>query len=302
MIINLNKFVSINNFKLDFTKIIPGIYFLIWVDDNTQRWKRINGKYIPHKDGYYVIDHGFDLNNVVPRVLKYIGESTKPVRRLIDHYFCSEDSRSSGIGPKFTHIRIIKGFKRLSYDTIRLHHETLFVRKYLPDLNQASTFSENYRTLLKNSNGLLTPNDILKPHVLHARDIYRAYVAWEKEDQKYLDTELVKLKITNKVGLIHPKRRDTRQYRNQKGEKIRFSRWVNDAVLALHKKQKEAITDWRVRMRKYIKLFNPNRYKLILDRDKIHSKNTYKRSGEFIRKSKFLAYRLKKNKNQPELL
>ena len=254
MIINLNKFVSINNFKLDFTKIIPGIYFLIWVDDNTQRWKRINGKYIPHKDGYYVIDHGFDLNNVVPRVLKYIGESTKPVRRLIDHYFCSEDSRSSGIGPKFTHIRIIKGFKRLSYDTIRLHHETLFVRKYLPDLNQASTFSENYRTLLKNSNGLLTPNDILKPHVLHARDIYRAYVAWEKEDQKYLDTELVKLKITNKVGLIHPKRRDTRQYRNQKGEKIRFSRWVNDAVLALHKKQKEAITDWRVRMRKYIKL------------------------------------------------
>ena len=302
MIINLNKFVSINNFKLDFTKIIPGIYFLIWVDDNTQRWKRINGKYIPHKDGYYVIDHGFDLNNVVPRVLKYIGESTKPVRRLIDHYFCSEDSRSSGIGPKFTHIRIIKGFKRLSYDTIRLHHETLFVRKYLPDLNQASTFSENYRTLLKNSNGLLTPNDILKPHVLHARDIYRAYVAWEKEDQKYLDTELVKLKITNRVGLIHPKRRDTRQYRNQKGEKIRFSRWVNDAVLALHKKQKEAMTDWRVRMRKYIKLFNPNRYKLILDRDKIHSKNTYKRSGEFIRKSKFLAYRLKKNKNQPELL
>lgn len=302
MIINLNKFVSINNFKLDFTKIIPGIYFLIWVDDNTQRWKRINGKYIPHKDGYYVIDHGFDLNNVVPRVLKYIGESTKPVRRLIDHYFCSEDSRSSGIGPKFTHIRIIKGFKRLSYDTIRLHHETLFVRKYLPDLNQASTFSENYRTLLKNSNGLLTPNDILKPHVLHARDIYRAYVAWEKEDQKYLDTELVKLKITNRVGLIHPKRRDTRQYRNQKGEKIRFSRWVNDAVLALHKKQKEAMTDWRVRMRKYIKLFNPNRYKLILDRDKIHSKNTYKRSGEFIRKSKFLAYRLKKNKNQPELI
>ena len=302
MIINLNKFVSINNFKLNFTKIVPGIYFLIWVDDNTQRWKRINGKYIPHKDGYYVIDHGFDLNNVVPRVLKYIGESTKPVRRLIDHYFCSEDSRSSGIGPKFTHIRIIKGFKRLSYDTIRLHHETLFVRKYLPDLNQASTFSENYRTLLKNSNGLLTPNDILKPHVLHARDIYRAYVAWEKEDQKYLDTELVKLKMTNKVGLIHPKRRDTRQYRNQKGEKIRFSRWVNDAVLALHKKQKEAITDWRVRMRKYIKLFNPNRYKLILDRDKIHSKNTYKRSGEFIRKSKFLAYRLKKNKNQPELL
>lgn len=301
MIINLNKFTSVKNFKINFTDVTPGIYFLIWVDDNTQRWKRINGKYIPHKDGHYVIDHGFDLNNVVPRVLKYVGESTKPARRLLDHYFCAGDYKT-GIGPKFTHVRIIKGLKRLSYDTIRLHHETLFVKKYLPELNQASTFSENYRTLLRNSNGLLTPNDILRPHALHARDIYRAYIAWEKEDQKYLDTELVKPKIKNRSGLTHPKKRDTRQYRNKKGEKIRFSRWVNDAVLTLHRKQKEAMTDWRVRMRKYIKLFNPNRYKLILDRDKIHSKNTYKRSGEFIRKSKMLEYRLKKNKNQPELI
>jgi hypothetical protein len=299
MIINLNKFVSIKNFKLDFTNISPGIYFLLWVDDNTQRWKRIKGQYVPHKDGNYVIDHGFDLNNTIPRVLKYIGESYKPIRRLLDHYFCPEDS-SGGIGPKFTHIRIVKGLKRLSYDSIRLHHETLLVRKYLPDLNQASTFSKNYRTLLKNSNGLIRPQDLIRPHVLHARDIYKAYRAWETEDQNYLDTELVKLKLTNKAGLRHPKRRDSRQYRNKKGEKIRFSRWVHDAVLTLHKKQKEAVTDWRKRIRKYIKLFNPERYQFILDRDKKHSKNTYKKHGDFIRKSKSLAYKL--NKKQPELL
>ena len=299
MIINLNKFISIKNFKLDFTDISPGIYFLLWVDDNTQRWKRIKGQYVPHKDGNYVIDHGFDLNNTIPRVLKYIGESYKPIRRLLDHYFCPEDS-SGGIGPNFTHIRILKGLKRLSYDSIRIHHETLLVRKYLPDLNQASTFSENYRTVLKNSNGLVTPQDLIRPHVLHAKDIYKAYKAWETEDQDYLDTELVKPNLLNKAGLRHHNRRDTRQYRNKKGEKIRFSRWVHDAVLTVHKKQKEAVTDWRKRIRKYIKLFNPNRYQFMLNRDKVHSKNTYKKHGAFIRKSKSLAYRL--NKKQPELL
>jgi len=299
MIINLNKFVNIKNFKLDFTDISPGIYFLLWVDDNTQRWKRINHQYIPHKDGNYVIDHGFDLNNTVPRVLKYIGESVRPIRRLIDHYLCPGDSKV-GVGPKFTHIRIIKGLKRLSYDSIRLHHETLFVRKYLPDLNQASNFSKNYKKLLRNSNGLVTPQDLIRPHVLHARDIYKAFKAWEIEDQKYLEIELVKPKLINRAGLRHPTKRDTRQYRNKKGEKIRFSRWIHDVVLTLHKKQKEAVTDWRIRIRKYIKLFNPDRYQFILDRDKEYSKNTYKRDGEYIRKSKSISYKL--NKKQLELL
>ena len=63
MIIDLNKFISVKEIKVNLTNVLPGIYFLIWVDDNTQRWKRINSQYIPHKDGNYVIDHGFDLNN-----------------------------------------------------------------------------------------------------------------------------------------------------------------------------------------------------------------------------------------------
>lgn len=299
MIINLNKFVSIKNFKVDFTNVIPAIYFLISIDDNTQRWKRVNGKYIPHKDGNYVIDHGFDLDNTVPRVLKYIGESIRPVKRLLDHYFCPENS-IAGIGPNFTHIRMITKLKRLSYDSIRLHHERLFVRKYLPDLNQASTFNENYRILLRNGAGLITPQDLIRPYILHARDIYRAYKAWEKEDQKYLKTELIEPKLKNKAGLKHPNKRDTRQYRDKKGNKIRFSRWVHDAVWSLHKKQKEAVTDWRIRIRKYIKLFNPKQYQFMLDRDRMHSRNTYKRDIAFIRKTKALSYRL--NKNQPKLL
>jgi hypothetical protein len=299
MIINLDKFVSIKNFKVDFTDIIPGIYFLLWVDNNTQRWKRINGQYIPNKDGNYVIDHGFDLNNTIPRVLKYIGESIRPIKRLIDHYYTPKDSMA-GIGPNFTHIRIIKGLKRLSYDTIRLHHETLLVRKYLPELNQASTFSDNYRLLLKNSNGLITPHDLIKPYALHAREVFKAYKAWEIEDSNYLEEELIKPKIKNKGGLSHPNKRDTRQYRNKKGEKMRFSRWFYDAVLSLHKKQKEAMTEFRNRIRKYIKLFNPDRYQFMLDRDKVSSKKTYIRNEEFIRKTKTLSYKL--NKKQQELL
>lgn len=299
MIINLDKFVSIKNFEVDFTDIVPGIYFLLWIDENTQKWKRVNNQYIPHKNGNYVIDHGFDLKNTIPRVLKYIGESTRPIKRLVDHYYTPKGS-TAGIGPNFTHIRIIRGLKRLSYDTIRLHHETLLVRKYLPDLNQASTFSDNYRTLLKNSNGLLTPQDLIKPYALHAREVFKAYKAWEIEDQSYLETELMRTEIKNRSGLSHPNKRDTRQYRNKKGEKIRFSRWFYDAVLSLHKKQKEAVTDWRVRIRKYIKLFNPDRYQFILDRDKVSSKKTYRRNEAFIRKTKTIAYRL--NKKQQELL
>ena len=55
-----------------------------------------------------------------------------------------------------------------------------------------------------------------------------------------------------------------------------------------------------MRIRKYIKLFNPNRYQFILTRDRVFSKKTYKRDGEFIRKSKMLARKI--NKKQQELL
>jgi hypothetical protein len=46
--------------------------------------------------------------------------------------------------------------------------------------------------------------------------------------------------------------------------------------------------------------FNPNKYEFILTRDRAFSKKTYKRHGEFIRKSKILARKI--NKKQPQLL
>ena len=306
MIIDLNKFVSMNNFKINFTGISnPGIYFLIWVDDNTQRWKRINGQYIPHKDGNYVIDHGFDINNIVPRVLKYIGESSKPLRRLIDHYTNTESNvkegkKRKGIGPNFTHVRILQNFKTFNFDTIRLHHETLFVRKYLPELNQASNFNKNYKIILKNSHGLVTPQDLIKPHALHATDIFKAYKAWEVEDLNYLDNYLIKRKIENQAGLIHPGKRDTRQYRNKKGNKIKFSRWINDVVMSLHKNQREAVLNWRIRIRKYTRLFNPDRYNLIINRDRAYNKKNYIKNKEFFTETKRIVRRI--NKKQPELL
>jgi hypothetical protein len=302
MIINLNKFVSVKNTQVDLTNLIPGIYFLIWVDENTQRWKKINGQYVPHKDGNYVIDHGFDLKNTVPRVLKYIGESSKPIKRLIDHYTSVDENDNRGIGPKFTHVRIIKGFKRFFYDTIRLHHETLFVRKYLPDLNSASNFTENELIILRNSNGLVTPYDLLKPYAFHARDVYRAFKAWEIEDQNYLNTELVKCRLKNRAGLIHYNKRDTTTYKNKKGEKPTFGNWFHMAVTPNHKKQKEAFSDWGKRIRKYTKLFNPERYIKIIKRDRLTSKKTYTRDFDYIKKKQAIYYQQRKNKNQQKLV
>jgi hypothetical protein len=301
MIINLNKFVSIKDLTVDLTNLIPGIYFLIWIDKNTQRWKRINGQYVPHKDGNYLIDHGFDLNNIVPRVLKYIGESNKPIKRLIDHYTCSEDD-NRGIGPKFTHVRIIKNFKRLFYDTIRLHHESLLVRKYLPELNSASNFTENQIIILKNSAGLVTPYDLLKPYAFHARDVYRAFKAWEIEDENYLNTELIRPRLRNKAGLIHHNRRDTTSYRNRKGVKLTFGNWFYSAVSPHHRKQKRAITDWSSRIRKYTKLFNPERYIKIIKRDRLCSQKTYRRDTDYIKKKQSIYYQQRKIKKQQEMI
>lgn len=302
MIINLSKFVSVKNIEVNLTKLIPGIYFLIWVDETTQRWKRINGQYVPHKDGNYVIDHGFDLSNTVPRVLKYIGESNKPIKRLIDHYTIIDEEDNRGIGPKFTHVRIIKNFKRLFYDTIRLHHESLFVRKYLPDLNSASNFTENELIILRNSAGLVTHHDLLRPYTFHARDVYRAFKAWEAEDENYLNTELIRPKLKNRAGLIHPNKRDTTSYKNKKGLKLTFGHWFHSAVVPNHIKQKKAMADWWSRIRKYTKLFNPERYIKIIKRDRIASQKTYRRDTAYIKKKQSIYYQQRKIKKQPELL
>ena len=77
------------------------------------------------------MDRGYDVFELVPRVLKYIGETTHFLSRLHDHY---NREYASEVGKVFTHFRCVRGFKRLSYDSVRIHHETILVRKYLPEI------------------------------------------------------------------------------------------------------------------------------------------------------------------------
>ena len=114
MIINLNKFQSIKNITIDFTKNKPGIYFLLDVNEKTPRYKRIKNTYVQDPKGNYVMDHSIDILGKVPRVLKYIGESTYPVRRIATHYFNNVDGNTptAGVGPVFTHVRVMNNFKR----------------------------------------------------------------------------------------------------------------------------------------------------------------------------------------------
>ena len=60
IILNLNRFQQITNLNFDLTDERSNIYFLIQVDDNTQKYKRINGQYIEDKNGNLFIDEGYD--------------------------------------------------------------------------------------------------------------------------------------------------------------------------------------------------------------------------------------------------
>ena len=301
MIINLNKFQSIQNIKVDFTKIKPGIYFVLNVNEKTPRYKRIKNTYIQDQKGNYVIDHGMDILGKVPRVLKYIGESLYPIARLIVHYTYSS-IKKDGIGPVFTHVRIVRGFKRFEYDSIRLHHERLLVRKYLPDLNQASQLTDNQKLIILNSGGKVTPYDLIKPYLLHARDLYKAFKAWEIEDMEYIKNELVPYKLENKAGLIHPTTVDPRLYRNEKNVKKRFGQWIGGGVLMFHKKQVNAIKIFNVNSRLFIKLYDPERYEKGLTSSRTSAAKSYVKNKEYKIKASKIYRQLRKEKNQATLL
>lgn len=307
MIINLNKFQSVKNITVDFTNNKPGVYFLLNINEKTPRYKRIKNSYIQDQNGNYVIDHGMDITERVTRVLIYVGESIYPIKRLASHYFeknvdKKERKEKKGIGPIFTHVRILDKFKRFEYDSVRCHHEKLLVRKYLPYLNQASQLTENQKLIVLNSEGKLSPYDLFKPYLMHARDIFKAYKAWEIEDEDYIKKELTPHKTKNKAGLIHHNKRDPRSYRDKKGEKIPFGWWVNASVMRYHKKQTAASTAYNINYKKFIKLYDPDRYKKILIRDKLQSKDNYKKNKKYRKTYEKLIYKLRKEKNQPTLL
>lgn len=310
MIINLNKFQSVKNIKLDLTNLIPGIYFLINVNEKTPRYTKSRGAYFPNSKGNYVIDRGIDIMNKVPRILKYVGTGKTVYNRLINHYqfdISKIDKKNKGldkmgIGPVFTHIRIIKGFIRLGYDSVRVHHETLLVRKYLPELNKNSQLTDGQKLIVLNSKGKVTPYDFMTPYLIHARDIFKAYKAWLIEDMDYIKNEFYQYKMENKVGIIYKNKQNPTLYRFN-GIKKPFSQWCQKSVLRFHKKQVKACLEYTRKTRIYIKLYDEEKYELILKRNKEKHIKNYKENGDRLRKlSKLYAVINKKNKKQLELL
>ena len=94
IIINLNKFQKIDNLNFDLTDERPIIYFLIQVNEDTPRYKRINGQYIEDKNGNFVIDEGYDPFELRKRVLIYIGETINSLARIHEHYYAGKKGKS----------------------------------------------------------------------------------------------------------------------------------------------------------------------------------------------------------------
>ena len=296
MIINLSKFHNIKNFKADLSDNRPTLYFFISIDEKTPKYIRKNNKYILNENGNIVIDHGYDVFGLVPRVLKYIGETTHFLARLHDHY---HREYASEVGKVFTHFRCIKGLKRLSYDTVRIHHETLLVKKYLPEINKAAKLSDIQKLIILNSKGKISPSDLSEPYLLHARDIYIAYKAWENEDLNYIKTNLIQKK--NKAGITKPGKRNSLSFFGKDGKKMRFSVWFQRSVRRCHIKQREAFKTYRSNYYYYIKIYVPEEYEKIITNQRQLNKNFLNKDGN---KNYMKIYHKlrKKNKNQPTLL
>jgi hypothetical protein len=277
MILNLNKFQKITNLNFDLTDQRPIIYFLILVNENTPRYKRIKGQYIEDKNGNFVIDEGFDLYNLKKRILIYIGETINSLARIHEHYYAGKKGKSrnkaKGIGNKFNYIRVIKGFKRFEYDSVRIHEETKLVRKYLPQENQSARISEKSRLIMLNSNGKITPQDVFYPYKIHGRDYYKAFKAWEAEDISIIEGDIISAERKNKVGIVTYKTHNNSFYSKKNGVKIPFHQWFKSVVICRHKKQVEAMRIWRKNISEWIKLYAPEYHddRIIRDRE-------YKRS------------------------
>jgi hypothetical protein len=260
MIINTSKLVDITKATINITDGRPYIYFLFNITDKTPRYKRENNEYVIDSKGKFVIDEGFDLFKKRTRVLKYIGQTLgRSIGRILVHYyFDNNDLRNKkiqhGTGPVFTHYRLMK-IPRFIYDTVRLHHETLLVRKYLPEINKSSSkiFSDVQKMIILNSEGKIKISDIIYPYKLHARDIWLAAKAFKNEDwewvkqncavsKQYKHLTIADLKSGRYsfgenfwMGKVRGKKSG-----QKRGKKKQFSRWFRACVLFKHNKQLEA--------------------------------------------------------------
>lgn len=250
MVLNLNKLEPINNLRFDMTMDQATVYFLFYIDEKTPRYKRMNGEYHLHPQGEYVFDF-YDVLERQPRILKYIGESSAPQRRIYDHYH-SKRRVHSAVGPVFNYIRRFKYKKRFLYDSVRFTEESRLVQKFIPELNKNSRFNDKYKAIMLNSEGKIKAQDLIAPFVMNTKDVYQAFKAWEKEDQNYIDTELVP---PDKDWENNITKRQPVSYRDPRGEKKTFGRFFGDNVLRRHKKQAEAVKQYLKNIRLWTQLY-----------------------------------------------
>ncbi len=275
IVLNLNKFQKITNLNFNLTDERPIIYFLIKVNEDTPRYKRINGQYINDKNGNFVIDEGYDPFELRKRILIYIGETINSLARIHEHYYAGKrgKSKGKGIGKKFNYIRIIKGFKRFNYDSVRMHEETKLVRKYLPEENQSSRITEKSQLIILNSNGKVTPQDLSYPYKIHGRDYYKAFRAWEAEDLSIIEGDIISAERKNKVGILSYRTHNNSFYSSKNGVKIPFHQWFKGVVICRHKKQLKAMMAWRRNLITWTRLYAPEYYDKKLTRDRKYNRN-----------------------------
>jgi hypothetical protein len=309
MIINLNKLMDVKKMTVDLTDGRPFLYFLFQIDETTPRYNRVNGQYVEDKNGSFVMDHGPDFIKQGPRTLVYIGQTKSFIARLFEHYWTGTRGKSKSktyAVKKFNYIRQSKSFKMFEFDTIRQHYEKILVRKYLPFYNQASRFTKNQIKLILNSNNRIKPQELMKPYVLNSRDIYGAFKAWEIEDAYYLKNDLERptSKMFEMTKLHHPTKNLKQEltYYNNKGEKYKFGRFIEEIILPFHKKQRKAYLEFKRQMKFFIKMFDKIRHADNVVQHRLRTSNHYQKNKEFLKDRERKYKRLKRRINQPELL
>lgn len=309
MIINLNKLIDIRKITFDLTDGRPYLYFLFQINEDTVRYSRVNGKYVEDKNGTFVMDNGPNFFKQESRTLVYIGQTTNLIPRICEHFWTGTKGKSKSKTysvKKFNYIRQSKPFKMFEFDTIRQHYEKILVRKYLPFYNQAARFTKNQIKLIINSGNRIKPQELMKPYALKAKDIYKAFKAWEVEDMHFLtnDLERPKSKMFILTGLYHPNKNLKKDltYYNNKGVKYKFGRFIEELIIPFHKKQREAYLEFKRRMKFFIKTFDKVRHKDNVTKHRLRTSYHYQKNKEFLKDRERKYKKLKRIINQQELL
>ena len=308
MIININKLMNIREMKFDLTDGRPFLYFLFQIDETTPRYSRVNKRFVEDKNGSFVMDTGPNFSKQESRVLVYIGQTTNLVPRICEHFWTGTKGKSKSkiyAVKKFNYIRQSKSLKMFEFDTIRHHYEKILVRKYLPFYNQASRFTKNQIKLINNSSNRIKPQELMKPYVLKSRDIYEAFKAWEIEDMYYLKNNLERptSKMFEMTKMYHPTKNLKQEltYYNNKGEKYKFGRFIEEIILPFHKKQRKAYLKFKRQMKLFIRMFDKIRHKDNITKHRLRTSDHYQKNKEFL-KDRERKYKKLKRINQQELV